>query len=320
MARYAFTDALRVVNDTFVRSSRSGSRIQLSFTNPSVGDFVYSWLGGDEREATAAILGAYSYEQLRPLLVEVVQKFPPTAAARLLGDLCKQAVALWSSPEPRFAAPTYWKDRFKGVDALPSRRLVFLLELMDQSPACHDRLLEFTSDQASIWADSLQRPSFGSLNRQVTLAVQLKKFGLIQPAQVNSLHKRVQEAASDADDWRLLQDLHMTFEEYIDIEDQRSALDELGDWLERQIQAVSDDPTYGSHNLMEARDVADELGISYDDHELEAAISSLENSESEARSQEERDQEQEEEDDEESESERQDSEIRRLFSMLEEHD
>jgi len=66
---------------------------------------------------------------------------------------------------------------------------------------------------------------------------------------------------------------------------------------------------------MEARDVADELGIDYDEDELERLISSLEDAELEAQLEEERDQEQEQEDDD-SDEDREDLEVRRLFSML----
>ena len=63
--RMRFRDALRVLDDTFLRSYEDADRTFITVTNPSVEDFVASWLRENPDYGQQAVAGAEFFEQLR---------------------------------------------------------------------------------------------------------------------------------------------------------------------------------------------------------------------------------------------------------------
>lgn len=80
VGRQAFKRALAVLDDTFLRSSRSEGREFLTFSNPSVVDFLRGYLRDARHERRAAMSGAVFFEQVAWLIDELADEMPDERA------------------------------------------------------------------------------------------------------------------------------------------------------------------------------------------------------------------------------------------------
>jgi DNA polymerase III delta prime subunit len=79
----AFRDAVTVLDETWISVTRFGGERLVAPANPSVRDFVASWLAESTTEASAAVDGACYYQQLRWLYVQVLEEIPRNLRASL---------------------------------------------------------------------------------------------------------------------------------------------------------------------------------------------------------------------------------------------
>lgn len=131
----AFKRSLCVLDETFLKTHRDVGRLFVEPANPSIVDFVATWLQNSPREASAAVNGAVFFEQLPWLKSSVVDRAPPGRASELAVSLANAVERCWGSKNPAWQQVHYGSIH-SPLHTSPgrvetARRLIFVNRLLD---------------------------------------------------------------------------------------------------------------------------------------------------------------------------------------------
>ena len=268
----AFRSSLRVLlDDCFTRSREQSKAILVRVADPSIEDFVASWLAANGEPSLTAIEGAAFFEQLQWLSTRVAEAVPATLRKRLRSALADAVVRCWTSRHPGWHL-VYYNDDVKPTmsrqDASTAERLVFVNGLVDAAPFYAERLGEWLDERLAELPDEWKR-RVGHAGKIVALVRALHESDRL-PAGLAAGAVTALRDDPYAYAWRCLLDLRETVPDHFDSVDDVGLGQEYGEWVSRELRDRLDG-IYSTEELEEMRRIADEFGASLDEELYSAA-------------------------------------------------
>jgi hypothetical protein len=142
-----FTSTLKILDDSFLSTHLDEGETFVEPINPSVNDFIASWLAESIDEAVYAVEGASYFAQLEWLLRSVVPALATLERELLLTKLAEALPRLLDSEEPRWG-PVHMGGRGGSVRTIrlwveSAQRLIFLDRALHDYPSLDARVGSF---------------------------------------------------------------------------------------------------------------------------------------------------------------------------------
>ncbi|MEV4536270.1 ATP-binding protein [Asanoa sp. NPDC049518] len=279
----AYREALKVLDDSFMRSYERDDETYIMPSNPSISDFVASWLVDHTDEAVTGLKGCVYFEQLRWYSAKILAgaMHHPSVLASAMADA---TVRCWGSPNPGWR-DVYWQGestaRFSQDYVSDETRLIFVILVMAKNlhyaSAVRPWLLLRLNDLEHRWmneAHHVPDPAVVVSLISATKEAGLLTAGLAEAARVE-LSKRPYLYK-----WSQLARLKRLVPNIFDRAgaDARPA---LKTFLDESLSPETSE-LESAYHLYELRDVAQFFGVDVEDERFESALDWLQEREQDA--------------------------------------
>lgn len=272
-SKASFEAAMRIVDDSFIRSHEESDQTFVTLANPSIDDYIAGWVDNRSDEMLLAIESVTFFEQLVWLVRRDHDGKDQAFDEALVGALERA----WGSPSPSWQQVIYASDKsthtLRVWDPAVSR-LLFVASLIAVDSVQESPLRMWMEGKLKELAQSMAR-QVGRAGESVSLLVQLRSKNFkVPPAFIESLRDGLR-MASYSYAWEKLAELREMEPSYFSEKTNIALESDFTLWLKARLEDV--ETIDHEFELDSMRDAARAIGVPIDEDAFDSAAEEIRN-------------------------------------------